>query len=384
MATPDEFAGRAALQQRVLPAYRASFLDLLAKSCLNGLDVFAGCPLAVENIASAERLEVARWRQAENLHFLRPSSSFYLCWQRGLVDWLRQVEPDVLIVEANPRYPATGRAIDWMHARRRPVIGWGLGAPSLSGSLAAWRERRRSRFLHRLDGMIAYSQRGADEYRAAGIPAERVFVSHNAVTPPPEHLLPERPPGFDGRPAVLFVGRLQARKRIDHLLQACAALPEALQPRLWVVGDGPARSPLEAQAAEVYPSAVFTGALHGPELEAYFRRADLFVLPGTGGLAAQQAMSYGLPVIVAKGDGTQDDLARTSQDPRPANGWRIPPGDLSALKATLLEALQSPERLRRYGAESYRIVKQEINLQAMAAAFVQAMNVITSLGKRPA
>ena len=43
---------------------------------------------------------------------------------------------------------------------------------------------------------------------------------------------------------------------------------------------------------------------------AHFAGADLFVLPGTGGLAVQEAMSYALPVIVAKGDGTQEDLVR--------------------------------------------------------------------------
>lgn len=205
----------------------------------------------------------------------------------------------------------------------------------------------------------------------------------NAVAPRPEHPLPDRPSEFVGRPKALFVGRLQARKRIDQLLQACAALPEALQPDLWIVGDGPARGSLESMAAAVYPATVFTGALHGPDLEARFRQADLFVLPGTGGLAVQQAMAYGLPVIVAQGDGTQDDLVRTAEDPAPANGWRIPPGDLAALQAALLEALQSPQRLRRFGAESYRIVSAEINLEALVAAFVRAFNAVTGNAKLP-
>jgi glycosyltransferase involved in cell wall biosynthesis len=106
---------------------------------------------------------------------------------------------------------------------------------------------------------------------------------------------------------LLFVGRLQARKRIDALLRACAEL--GTNPRLLIVGDGPERAALESLAKEIYPSAEFVGAKHGAELKPYFEQADLFVLPGTGGLAVQEAMSYGLPVIVAKGDGTQDDLS---------------------------------------------------------------------------
>jgi glycosyltransferase involved in cell wall biosynthesis len=167
---------------------------------------------------------------------------------------------------------------------------------------------------------------------------------------------------------VLFVGRLQARKRIDSLLRACAALPAALQPRLVIVGDGPARPEFEALAARVFPQAQFAGARHGAELEAYFAAADVFVLPGTGGLAVQQAMSYGLPVVVAEADGTQNDLVR------PENGWLIPPDDLDALVAALCTALSDPARLRRMGAASYRIVSQEVNLEEMVGVFVQALS----------
>ena len=118
---------------------------------------------------------------------------------------------------------------------------------------------------------------------------------------------------------MLFVGRLQARKRIDVLLQGCALLPEELQPRLWVVGEGPARGELQELAKRVYPQAEFPGDQRVPICSPTFAAADLFALPGTGGLAVQEAMAAGLPVIVAEGDGTQDDLVR------PDNGWQAPP-----------------------------------------------------------
>jgi glycosyltransferase involved in cell wall biosynthesis len=134
------------------------------------------------------------------------------------------------------------------------------------------------------------------------------------------------------------------------------------------VGDGPEREALQALAQTVYPEAEFVGARHGAELGPYFAEADLFVLPGTGGLAVQEAMSHGLPVIVAKGDGTQDDLVR------PQNGWQIPPDDFEALADTMKEALSDRARLRRMGAESYRIVREEINIERMVETFVAAVN----------
>jgi glycosyltransferase involved in cell wall biosynthesis len=169
---------------------------------------------------------------------------------------------------------------------------------------------------------------------------------------------------------VLFVGRLQARKRLDILLRACATLPDSLHPRLIIVGDGPAREEFETLAEEVYPSAEFVGAKYGDEVATYFAAADLFALPGTGGLAVQQAMSYGLPVIVAQGDGTQDDLVR------PENGWQVPPGDQAAFTQALRQALSDVTRLRHRGAESYRIVAEEVNIESMVADFVKALHVL--------
>jgi glycosyltransferase involved in cell wall biosynthesis len=362
-----KYPGRLAVQQRVLPTYRGPFFEALAAICTDGLSLFAGQPLPDEQIASAQGLQGAQFVQARNRHLFNLSSPFYQCWQAGIIEWLESWQPQALIVEANPRYRSTPAAVRWMHARGRTVLGWGLGAPLLSGVLAGWRRRSRSGFLRALDGVIAYSQRGAQEYRALGFPAERVFVAPNAVAARPVKPPPKRPATFDKPPVVLFVGRLQERKRIDLLLQACAALPQELQPRLWIVGDGPARAEFQRLAASLYPQAEFPGARYGVDLEQFFIDADLFALPGTGGLAVQQAMSFGLPVIVSQGDGTQDDLVR------PENGWRVPPDDLRALTEALRSALSDPARLRQMGTASYRIVAEEVNLERMVAVFVQAL-----------
>jgi glycosyltransferase involved in cell wall biosynthesis len=366
----DTFSGRLGLQQRVLPTYRATFFDSLAAFCDGGLSVFAGEPRRVEAIATTSKLHIAQHSPARNRHYL--SGPFYLCRQGGFIEWLEDWQPDALIVEANPRYLSTSKAVAWMHARNKPVLGWSLGAPPLTGPLAGFRRLAREKLLFSLDGLIAYSQRGAKEFRSLGIPAERVFVAHNAAAPRPVTPPPDRPVNFDGKPTVLFVGRLQARKRLHHLFKACAVQAEERQPRLLIVGDGPARELFESQAKNDYPQTEFLGARHGAELNEIFTQADLFVLPGTGGLAVQQAMSHGLPVIVAQGDGTQEDLAR------PENGWLVPPDDLDALKSTLGEALSDPARLRRMGAQSYRITTEEINLERMVGAFIQALNHTTA------
>jgi glycosyltransferase involved in cell wall biosynthesis len=361
------YPGKLALLQRVLPTYRVPFFDMLAESCPGGLSLCAGEPRRSEAIETSEDLKVAKLSTTRNIHLL--GGALYLCYQTGLPRWLTAQNPDALIVEANPRYLSTAAAVRWMKARGRPVIGWGLGSPPLTGAQAAVREANRLKFVSQFDALLTYSQRGAAEYLALGYPSERIFVAPNAVAARPQHTIVERPPTFKKRPTLLFVGRLQRRKRLDLLLLACADLAPEMQPRLIVVGDGPERGILEELAQDVYPAARFAGTRHGADLVPFFAEADLFVLPGTGGLAVQEAMSHALPVIVAQGDGTQDDLVR------PGNGWQIPPDDLTALTKTLQMALSDAPRLRKMGMESYRIVAREINLERMVDVFVEVLNL---------
>lgn len=375
MIISNRFCGRVGIQQRVVPGYRIEFFDLLAQSCSGGLGVFAGDVPQSESIPAVDIFNTAEYSKAKNYHFLDIQSSYYFLWQGRLLEWLENWNPDVLIVEANPRYISTFQGIRWMHSQNKPVIGWGLGAPNINGkskfgsSIARGvRNSLRRRLLRQLDSIIAYSHIGGSEYKQIAGPNIPIFVATNAVAKSPIGNAPIRKGEFDGHPVVLYVGRLQARKRIDDLIRACSKLPPDIQPKLVIVGDGPERMVLEELAKITYPATEFLGHKVGQELSNLFLEADIFVLPGTGGLAVQEAMSYALPVIVAEGDGTQHDLVT------PDNGWIIPSDDQEALLATLRNALSSPRKLREMGKCSFRIVQDRVNIEQMVNIFIDALN----------
>jgi glycosyltransferase involved in cell wall biosynthesis len=357
------FQDRVGLQQRVLPHYRQPFFDRLAQDCGGGLSVFAGQPRPDEAILTTERLHHAQYWPARNIH--RFSGALFLCSQPNIVEWLNATQPGALILEANPRYLSNRRALTWMSNQGKPVLGWGLGASPPKGPLTPVRRMARWSYYRRFDAMIAYSSQGAEQFAAYGVPRQSIFVALNSVAPAPTRA-PNRPPILDRPTRILFVGRLQPRKRVDLLLQACQALEHPLEIR--IVGDGPAREEWSQLATEILPQTEFTGAQTGTDLENHYRWADLFVLPGTGGLAVQEAMSYGLPVIVAQGDGTQRDLVN------PDTGWLVKPGSLQSLQSALETAISQPARLAEMGRASFEFVVQHANIDAMAQVFVRALN----------
>ncbi len=379
------FPGRVGIQQRVLPTYRVPFFDRLATRCAGGLEVFAGEPRADELIAATDVLSKALYVRGRNLHIGKGNS--YICWQRGLLPWLRQSPPDVLVLSANPRLASSHLAVRLMQSRGRPVVGWGLGAPAYLASPGPGRLMSRwvaGRFLASFDALIAYSSKGAADYVRAGMSPDRVLVAPNAVSSADADAffgrLSREPDlvsrwrdhlGLSNRPTIAFVGRLVPRKRVDYLLRACSALADECE--LLIAGDGPERAALEDLAATVFPRARFLGHREGQELALVFAAADLFVLPGTGGLAVHEAMLYGKPVMVGVSDGTQADLVHEGR-----NGFHLEPNmDVPALERMIRLALSDPRGLQQMGLESRRIATEEVGIDEMTDAFVRALLLVT-------
>ena len=279
-----------------------------------------------------------------------------------------------------------------MHGRGRPVVGWGLGT---LGPTGGWWSKSpvaqlRTRFYKSFDAMIAYSAKGAADYVDAGIAPESVFVAPNSVSSAvADAALLRYPSGAPeiqnwrtehelSRPTVVFVGRMIPQKRLDVLIQACANLGDMCD--LVMVGDGTERASLEARAADVFPRAKFLGHLSGDPLSLALLGSDLFVQPGSGGLAAYEAMAYGKPLIVSTvgGDGTERELVRDGR-----NGKLVAPGDPSALASAIREQLEDSIALDSAGKESRTIATEEWGFESMVKSFLKATRfAVQHVGKR--
>jgi glycosyltransferase involved in cell wall biosynthesis len=124
---------------------------------------------------------------------------------------------------------------------------------------------------------------------------------------------------------LLCLGRLIALKGLMHAIEAVASLPEV---ELVIVGYGPERSALEAEAQRRGVAVRFVGAQYGEHKADWLRAADAFVLPSvvlasgrTEGMPTTllEAMEYGLPVIASDVGGVSD-VVRSSE-----NGFLVRP-----------------------------------------------------------
>ena len=150
-----------------------------------------------------------------------------------------------------------------------------------------------------VDAFIALTEFQRDLMVAAGLPAERVHVKPNFYPGRPELV-----PWGARRPCAVYVGRLSEEKGVRHLLEAWSAWGEGA-PELRLVGDGPQRSALEAQArAAGLTGAVFLGQLQPAQAEAEIARARLLMLPSVWfegfPMVLREAFAFGTPVAVSE------------------------------------------------------------------------------------
>jgi glycosyltransferase involved in cell wall biosynthesis len=105
-----------------------------------------------------------------------------------------------------------------------------------------------------------------------------------------------------GRPVCLYVGRIAPEKNIEAFLKLELPYDKV------VVGDGPQLSAFRRR----YHGTRFLGSLHGEELAAAYRAADVLVFPSrtdTFGLVIIEALASGVPVAAYPAPGPNDILA---------------------------------------------------------------------------
>jgi glycosyltransferase involved in cell wall biosynthesis len=143
-----------------------------------------------------------------------------------------------------------------------------------------------------------------------------------------------------------YLGRLEANKGVDTLLEAAADCPGV---QIRVGGDGPERRSLEAIAALAADRVVFTGRVAHEDVGAFLSGLDVLVLPSRSmpgwkeqfGRVLVEAMSRGV-IPIGSATGAIPEVIGDA-------GFTFPEGDALALAGILndLQSRESLEELRR-------------------------------------
>jgi phosphatidylinositol alpha-mannosyltransferase len=156
---------------------------------------------------------------------------------------------------------------------------------------------------------------------------------------------------------VLYVGRLEPRKGVEHLIHAMATLPPTRSDtRLVVVGDGPDRESLEDAARHAGIAAIFAGRVPDSELPGYYQSADIVCSPALGdesfGLVLLEAMAAARPIVATRIAGYTELLEPTG------SARLVDAGNAQALARGIIEVLDDSEKAHDMGARGACAVRK--------------------------
>lgn len=300
--------------------------------------------------------------------------------------------------------PALVHAIESWGADAVLIFGWNLsshlramrhfkgripvlfrGDSTLLNPQPPWRSLARRVMLQwvyrHIDVAIAVGQNSADYFRWCGVPDSRIAWAPHAVD---NARFIDASHASDAKvshwrhdlgitadaPVFVFAGKFIEQK--DPLLLMDAFFDLGGAAHLVFVGGGPLEQSLRDRA-QARANIHFLPFQNQRAMPAVYRLGDIFVLPSrseTWGLALNEAMASGRPVIAGSRVGGARDLVKPG-----VNGWVFESADRKALTCCLRNAADiGVDRLRRMGQEAKTLIKDwsiEIAADKIAGAVRQ-------------
>lgn len=222
-------------------------------------------------------------------------------------------------------------------------------------------------FFKGVGGFLCIGEENKKFYKFLGVPDGKLFFAPYAVDNerffadakkylPQKEEIRKKLNIKEAAKVILFAGKLIDKKRPFDLLRAYENL--AIENKAIIfVGEGGLRDKLEKYVGDKKIQNVhFVGFKNQTEIGEYYAAADIFVLPSgigeTWGLVVNEAMCFGLPVIVSNIVGCAPDLVHHGY-----NGFIYRTEDFIELSERIYELVTDTEKSREFGKKSLEIIK---------------------------
>ena len=285
---------------------------------------------------------------------------------RAYLRKIREIKPDCVILFLHLKNIVMLPIIFYCRLHRIPVIYWNMGinteTPNAKGKNAVFH------WIHSLcDALITYTP----EMKKYFLPKSqnKLFVAYNTLNLSdirkdelPSKADIKKKYGIREEKVILYISRILPYKRVDFLMD-CFKDVEGVA----VVIVGPGFSKEQQAVCDAHSNLYYLGEKYGAEVNEIYKIGDVFSTPGHIGLAVNEAMFWGLPIVVLKGkhapevyyikDGVTGYLAKDENDYR----------------SFMLDLLKDDEKRERMSRATWDCYRQEVSIDRMYQGFIDAV-----------
>lgn len=302
--------------------------------------------------------------------------NFDLKWQKKIIKQVLTLKPYKVLMLYNAGNLNYNILLLWLKITGIPYLLWGCGweRDDLKGFKFRFKKWVKSFFINWSSGYITYDTSFAKKLIANAYPENHIFVAQNTINI--EKIIKNRNPISKEYDTIkfIFVGALIKEKNLEKAINSFYNLHKmGYNFQFTIIGEGEIKNQLInlVDRLNLTHKISILGALYGKQLQQYFEKANVFILPGTGGLAVNEAMAYALPIISTPADGTIFDLVEDN-----INGFLLKTDYKQVeLQEKILFFLNAPlNRITEMEKESLRLIQERAPLSNQVNQFIKAIN----------
>jgi len=218
---------------------------------------------------------------------------------------------------------------------------------------------------------IVYGSIAKEYWISTGVSSNRIFIANNTIDMCSVDNDIKRFRGqvkqtkerlkLKDKKILLYVGSLEKRKKVENLILSYEKLKITFDRlSLLIIGSGSHKKALELFCSNKnIKDVLFLGRVV-KDVGLYFMLASVFVLPSEGGLAINQAMAYGKPVVSTSADGTEVNLIKYG-----INGFIVKEDDVDSLSDAIKKILSDKHIEKNMGIRSKELIRSKFTLDDM-------------------
>ena len=289
----------------------------------------------------------------------------------SLLKVINETNPDVIIYWINLKNLYLFPLLLWLKLSNRKIIYWGHGIDLLGKRFLRLKYLAYS-IEHRIsDAIILYGNHLRTNVQSRF--QDKIFIANNTLNfddyqfdhSQKSRILEQYK--ITTRKNVICIGRMQKRKRLDHLYRAFGLLNRKDVGLIFV---GPDEDGIlhDINGENIYK----IPPIYGKERLDLLSASDVFCLPGAIGLSIVDAFYCGLPIVTEDGDMSPEIMYLKNG----VNGFIVPQGDIEQLAAKLDLLLTDDVLREKFSQASQREIMTNGHIEVMCKGFLNALRYI--------
>lgn len=285
---------------------------------------------------------------------------------RGYIKKIKEINPRYVILFLHLKDKVMVPIIAYCRVHHIPVIYWNHGI-----NIRTPNDKMKNTIFHFIhsscDALITYTPDMRKYFTEKS--QKKLFVAYNTLnfTDIDKNAVPDKAEikkkyGIKENKVILYISRMMPYKRVDLLMESFADLDD-----IAVVMVGPGFSQKQQTMVDKHSNLYYLGEKYGSDVNEIYKMGDVFSTPGHIGLAMNEALFWGLPVVLLQGrhapeiyymkDGETGYLAKDEED----------------FKKYMIELLHDDDRLKEMSNACLEVYDKEVSIDRMYKGFQDAI-----------